>query len=117
MNLSHGGRDAWPSFEFLGYIASCHTEFARFGSIDYEELAAWRAHKPKLIVNGPAYPRADRVRKNRESSKKRALMMMVDIAHIAGLVAAGEHPSPVQHAGRDEHHAQDPSRPTKRWSP
>src|SRR2546427_4654819 len=65
--------------------------------IDYDELASLaKQHKPKLIVVGAsAYPRIidfDRISK---IAKEAGAMMMTDIAHIAGLVATGEHPSPV----------------------
>src|SRR5213593_3839937 len=68
--------------------------------IDYDELARLaREHKPKLIIVGAsAYPRTidfDRIAK---AAKENGALMMVDIAHIAGLVAAGVHPSPIPYA-------------------
>src|SRR5204862_6536652 len=68
--------------------------------IDYDELAKLaREHKPKLIVVGAsAYPRTIDFERIAKAAQEAGSMMMVDIAHIAGLVAAGEHPSPVPHA-------------------
>ena len=68
--------------------------------IDYDELAKLaREHKPKLIVVGAsAYPRIIDFERIAKAAQEAGSMMMVDIAHIAGLVAAGEHPSPVPHA-------------------
>jgi glycine hydroxymethyltransferase len=61
--------------------------------------AAAREHKPKLIVAGwSAYPRQLDFAAFREIADSVGAMLMVDMAHFAGLVAAGEHPSPVPHA-------------------
>jgi len=67
------------------------------GYIDYEALAALAVeHKPKLIVAGAsAYPRVIDFPRLREIADSVGAYLMVDIAHIAGLVAAGEHPSPL----------------------
>ncbi len=68
--------------------------------IDYEEVAAMaREHKPKLIVaGGSAYPREIDFAKFREIADEVGAYFMVDMAHFAGLVAGGVHPSPFPHA-------------------
>src|SRR5262249_47427243 len=68
--------------------------------IDYEELSKLaREHRPKLIVVGAsAYPRTIEFERIAKTARESGAMMMVDIAHIAGLVATGEHPSPIAHA-------------------
>ena len=68
--------------------------------IDYEEVERLAMEvKPKLIVAGAsAYSRTIDFKKFREIADKAGAMLMVDMAHIAGLVAAGEHPSPVPYA-------------------
>jgi len=100
MNLSHGGHlTHGHPLNFSGKYYRIVPYGVRKDSevIDYDELASLaKQHKPKLIVVGAsAYPRIidfDRISK---IAKETGAMMMVDIAHIAGLVAAGEHPSPV----------------------
>ncbi len=68
--------------------------------IDYESVrAAAHEHKPKMILCGySAYPRQIDFAKFREIADEVGATLMADIAHIAGLVAAGEHPSPFPHA-------------------
>ncbi len=68
--------------------------------IDYDSvLAAAKEHKPKMILCGySAYPRQIDFAKFREIADEVGATLMADIAHIAGLVAAGEHPSPFPHA-------------------
>ena len=68
--------------------------------IDYDELARLaREHKPKLIVAGDsAYPRIIDYETFGKIAREVGARLMVDMAHVAGLVAAGEHPSPVPHA-------------------
>ncbi|MGH1353228.1 MAG: serine hydroxymethyltransferase [Methyloligellaceae bacterium] len=68
--------------------------------IDYDEVAALaREHKPKLIVaGGSAYPRTIDFAKFREIADEVGAYFMVDMAHFAGLVAGGTHPSPFPHA-------------------
>ncbi|MBQ8577517.1 MAG: serine hydroxymethyltransferase [Clostridia bacterium] len=70
------------------------------GYIDYDALAVLaEEHKPKLIVAGAsAYPRVIDFARLREIADSVGAYLMVDIAHIAGLVAAGEHPSPIPYA-------------------
>ncbi len=103
MNLSHGGHlthghplnFSGKYYRIVGYGVRKDTEV-----IDYEELAKLaREHKPKLIVVGAsAYPRTIEFERIAKAAKENGSMMMVDIAHIAGLIATGEHPSPVSHA-------------------
>ncbi|MDI6731402.1 MAG: serine hydroxymethyltransferase [Candidatus Margulisbacteria bacterium] len=100
LNLSHGGHLTHGSpvnisgmyFHFISYGVRQDTE-----TIDYDSLAAAaREHKPKMIVTGAtAYPRIIDFNKFRSICDEVGAVLMVDIAHIAGLVAAGLHPSPV----------------------
>jgi glycine hydroxymethyltransferase len=103
MNLAHGGHLTHGSpvnfsgklFNILPYGVKKET-----GIIDYEEAERLaEEHKPKLIVVGAsAYPRTIDFEAFRRIADKVGAMVMVDMAHIAGLVAAGVHPSPVPHA-------------------
>ena len=70
------------------------------GYIDYDELMRLAVeHKPKLVLAGAsAYPRELDFKKFREIADAAGAYLMVDMAHIAGLVAAGEHPSPMPYA-------------------
>ena len=103
MNLSHGGHlTHGHPLNFSGKYYRIVPYGVRKDSevIDYDELARLaREHKPKLIIVGAsAYPRTidfDRISK---AAKENGALMMVDIAHIAGLIAAGVHPSPVPYA-------------------
>ena len=103
MNLSHGGHlTHGHPLNFSGKYYRIVPYGVRRDSevIDYDELARLaREHKPKLIVVGAsAYPRTIEFDRISRVAKQTEAMMMVDIAHIAGLVAAGEHPSPVPYA-------------------
>ncbi len=103
MNLSHGGHLTHGSpvnisgtyFNIVPYGVSPETE-----TVDYDEMEKIALEcKPKLIVSGAsAYPRFLDFKRIREICDKAGALMMVDIAHIAGLVAAGLHPSPVPYA-------------------
>ena len=103
MNLSHGGHLTHGSpvnisgkyFNFVPYGVDEKT-----GTIDYEVVANLaKEHQPKLIVAGAsAYPRAIDFAKLREIADSVGAMLMVDMAHIAGLVAAGCHQNPVPYA-------------------
>lgn len=103
MNLSHGGHLTHGSpvnisgkyFKIVPYGVSKEDE-----RIDYDALEALAIeHKPKMIVAGAsAYPRIIDFPRLREIADKVGAYLMVDIAHIAGLVAAGLHPSPVPYA-------------------
>ena len=103
MNLSHGGHLTHGSpVNFSGILYN----FVEYGVtedthvIDYEDVRQKAlAHKPKLIVAGAsAYPREIDFAKFREIADEVGAYFMVDMAHIAGLVAAGEHQSPVPYA-------------------
>ncbi|MBU2591472.1 MAG: serine hydroxymethyltransferase [Nitrospinota bacterium] len=103
MNLSHGGHlthghplnFSGKLYNIVPYGVSKETE-----TIDYDEAEALAVeHKPKLIIVGAsAYPRIIDFVKFRKIADRVGAKVMVDIAHIAGLVAAGIHPSPVPHA-------------------
>ncbi len=103
MNLSHGGHLTHGSpvnisgkyFKIVPYGVSKESE-----TIDYDELECLAAeNQPKMIVAGAsAYPRIIDFPRLREIADKVGAYLMVDIAHIAGLVAAGLHPSPVPYA-------------------
>ena len=103
MNLSHGGHlthghplnFSGKYYRIVPYGVRKDTEV-----IDYDELAALAdQHKPRLIVVGAsAYPRMIDFELIAKIARENGAMMKVDIAHIAGLVATGEHPSPVPHA-------------------
>ena len=103
MNLSHGGHLTHGSpvnisgkyFKVVPYGVSPETE-----RIDYDEMERIALEcRPKMIVTGAsAYPRVIDFKRIREICDKVGAYMMADIAHIAGLVAAGLHPSPVPYA-------------------
>lgn len=103
MSLAEGGHLTHGSpvnmsgafFNFVPYGVSPET-----GCIDYEELERLaKENNPKLIVAGAsAYPRIIDFERIAKIAKEVGALFMVDMAHIAGLVAAGEHPSPVPYA-------------------
>ena len=103
MNLAEGGHLTHGSpvnfsgkaYNFVPYGVNPET-----GYIDYDEVRRIALEcKPKLIVCGAsAYPRAIDFKKIREICDEVGAYMMVDMAHIAGLIAAGEHESPVPYA-------------------
>ncbi|PKK39152.1 Serine hydroxymethyltransferase [Clostridiaceae bacterium JG1575] len=103
MNLSHGGHLTHGSpvnfsgklYQFISYGVSEKDE-----QIDYEEVRKIALReKPKMIVAGAsAYPRKIDFKKFREIADEVGAILMVDMAHIAGLVAAGLHESPVPYA-------------------
>ena len=70
------------------------------GLLDYDEIRALaKKHRPKMIIAGAsAYPRVIDFKKFREIADEVGAVLFVDMAHIAGLVAAGVHPSPVPYA-------------------
>jgi glycine hydroxymethyltransferase len=103
MNLAHGGHlTHGHPLNFSGKLFTIVPYGVRKDDerIDYEELARLAdEHKPKMIVVGAsAYPRVIEFARIAEVAKRVGAPMMVDMAHIAGLVAAGVHPSPVPHA-------------------
>jgi len=103
MNLSHGGHlTHGHPLNFSGKYYKIVPYGVRKDSevIDYEEMERLaRQYKPKLIVAGAsAYPRVIDFERIGKIARDVGALAMVDIAHIAGLVATGEHPSPVPHA-------------------
>lgn len=103
MNLAHGGHLTHGSpVNFSGKLFNVvpYGVRAETGLIDYDEVAHLaREHRPKLIVVGAsAYPRTIDFAAFRRIADEVGAPVMVDMAHIAGLVAAGEHPSPIPHA-------------------
>ncbi|MFE5429456.1 serine hydroxymethyltransferase [Peribacillus simplex] len=103
MNLSHGGHLTHGSpvsvsgkwFEVVSYGVREDTQL-----IDYDELEAIaKKEQPKLIIAGTsAYPRTINFARFREIADQVGAKLMVDMAHIAGLVATGLHPSPIPYA-------------------
>ena len=103
MNLAHGGHLSHGSpvnisgkyFNIIPYGVEQGDEL-----IDYDEMERIALEcKPKVIISGAsAYPRVIDFKRIREICDKAGALMFVDIAHIAGLVAAGLHPSPVPYA-------------------
>jgi len=103
MNLAHGGHLTHGSpVNFSGKLFNIvpYGVDEKTGRIDYEEVEQLaKEHKPKLIVVGAsAYPRVIEFEPFRRIADQVGAKVMVDMAHIAGLVAAGEHPSPIPHA-------------------
>lgn len=103
MNLAHGGHLTHGSpVNFSGQLY----KFVAYGvdekhhRIEYDEVRRLaQEHKPKMIVAGAsAYPRMIDFARLREIADEVGAMLMVDMAHIAGLVATGVHPSPVPYA-------------------
>ncbi len=103
MNLSHGGHlthghpvtfsGRWFNVEAYGVDPENHV-------IDFDEVEQKaREHRPKIIIVGAsAYPRAIDYKRFREIADQVDAVVMADIAHIAGLIVANEHPSPAGHA-------------------
>ena len=103
LSLDHGGHLTHGSpvnfsaklYRFVSYSVDRELEL-----IDYDELGRLaREHRPKLIVTGAtAYTRIIDFHRFREIADEVGAMLMVDMAHIAGLIAADEHPSPIGEA-------------------
>ena len=103
MNLSHGGHltHGHPinfsgiDYKIIGYDVNPKTEL-----IDYDEVERLaKENKPKMIIAGAsAYSRIIDIKRFREIADSVGAYLMVDMAHIAGLVAAGLHPNPVEYA-------------------
>jgi glycine hydroxymethyltransferase len=93
-HLTHGApvNLSGQLYKFIGYGVNRETEM-----IDYDELARLaQTHRPKLIVGGAtAYPRAFDFARMRAIAQSVGARLMVDMAHIAGLIAAKQHPDPV----------------------
>ena len=102
MNLDHGGHLTHGSPVNMSgkYFDVAHYGVNAAGVSDYEEvLRIAKEHKPKLIVAGAsAYARTIDFKRFREIADEVGAYLMVDIAHIAGLVATGLHPSPIPYA-------------------
>jgi len=103
MDLSHGGHlthGAKVNFSGQVFSASAYGVRSDNGLIDYDALKEQvRSQKPRLIVAGAsAYPRAIDFEAFGDIAKDVGAYLLVDMAHIAGLVATGHHPSPVPHA-------------------
>ncbi|MFA5072949.1 MAG: serine hydroxymethyltransferase [Nitrospirota bacterium] len=103
MSLAHGGHlthGASVSFSGIIYKSVAYGVDKKTELINYDELERLAVeHKPKLIVSGfSAYSRVLDFPRFRKIADKVGAYLMCDIAHIAGLVAAGEHPSPVEYA-------------------
>lgn len=103
MDLSNGGHLTHGSpvnfsginYNFISYGVNQETEYIDFDMV--RELA--HKHRPKMIVAGAsAYPRTIDAKRFREIADEVGAYLMVDMAHFAGLVAAGLHPNPVEHA-------------------
>ncbi|MFP3181433.1 MAG: serine hydroxymethyltransferase [Paraburkholderia sp.] len=96
-HLTHGARPALSGKWFNAVQYGVNRETLR---IDYEEVRRLaEEHRPKLIIAGySAYPRALDFAKFREIADSIGAMLMVDMAHIAGIVAAGRHENPVRFA-------------------
>ncbi len=103
MSLSHGGHLTHGS---PANISGTYFRFISYGVTEAEETIDYgalrdivKANKPKLIVAGAsAYPRIIDFAAIGEIAKENGALFMVDMAHIAGLIAAGLHPSPIPHA-------------------
>jgi glycine hydroxymethyltransferase len=103
MKLTHGGHlthGAAASFSGSLYNSVHYGVRRETGLIDYDEVASLaREHRPKMIVVGAsAYPRVLDFKAFREVADSVGAYLMADIAHIAGLIAAGAHPSPAPYA-------------------
>jgi glycine hydroxymethyltransferase len=103
MSLAHGGHlsHGHPvNFSGALYRTVFYGVGAETGRIDYDEVASLaQEHRPRLIVVGAsAYPRIFDFKRFGEIAQSCGALLMADMAHIAGLVAAGVHPSPVPHA-------------------
>jgi glycine hydroxymethyltransferase len=103
MNLAHGGHlTHGHPLNFSGQLYTVVPYGVRKDDerIDYDELDALaEQHKPKMIIVGAsAYPRVIDFARIRATASRIGAVMFTDMAHIAGLVAAGVHPSPVPHS-------------------
>lgn len=96
-HLSHGSpvNISGKSYNFVSYGLKPETEKIDFDAV--RKLA--KEHKPKLIVAGAsAYPRTIETDKFKQIADEVGALLMVDMAHVAGLVATGHHPNPVEYA-------------------
>ncbi|CAC9527687.1 Serine hydroxymethyltransferase (EC 2.1.2.1) [uncultured Gammaproteobacteria bacterium] len=100
MSLAHGGHlthGAAPSFSGKNFNAIQYGLNLKTGEIDYDEVECLaKEHKPKMIIAGfSAYSRVVDWQRFRDIADGIGAYLMVDMAHVAGLIAAGEYPSPV----------------------
>lgn len=100
MSLAHGGHlthGAAPSFSGKNFNAIQYGLDMKTGKIDYDEVERLaKTHRPKMIIAGfSAYSRVVNWQRFKDIANAVGAYLMVDMAHIAGLVAAGEYPSPV----------------------
>ena len=120
LNLAHGGHlthghplnFSGKTYKIVPYGVTKETE-----TIDYDDLEKIaEREQPKLIIGGgSAYPRFIDFARMRQIADKVGALYLVDMAHFAGLVAGGAHPSPVPHAQIvTTHHAQDAARSARR---
>jgi glycine hydroxymethyltransferase len=103
MDLTHGGHlthghkanFSGRFFEVVHYGVRKEDEI-----IDYDQLARLaQEHKPRMItVGASAYPRIIDFKRMGEIAREAGALLLADIAHVAGLIVAGEHPSPIEHA-------------------
>ena len=103
MNLSHGGHlshGAQVNFTGMLYKVASYGVSKETGRIDMNEVRDLaKQHKPKMIIVGAsAYSRTIDFKTFSEIAKEVGAYLLADIAHIAGLIAAGQHPSPVPYA-------------------
>ena len=103
MSLAHGGHlshGAPPNVSGKWFDAKGYGVRVQDGRIDYDEVESMaKSHNPRLIIaGGSAYPRQIDFKAFREIADKVGALLMVDMAHFAGLVATGEHPSPIPYA-------------------
>ncbi|MBZ9558068.1 MULTISPECIES: serine hydroxymethyltransferase [Modicisalibacter] len=103
MSLAHGGHlthGAAPNFSGKHYHAVQYGLNPETGEIDYDEVERLaREHRPKLVIAGfSAYSRVVDWRRFRAIADEVGAYLLVDMAHVAGLVAAGLYPSPIPHA-------------------
>lgn len=103
MSLAHGGHlthGSHVSFSGKVYNAVQYGLNPETGRIDYDEIEALAVeHKPKMIIAGfSAYSQVMDWARFREIADKVGAYLFVDMAHVAGLVAAGEYPNPIEHA-------------------
>lgn len=103
MNLAHGGHLSMGSpvnFSGMIYRVIPYGVSEQSETIDYDEVERLaKEHRPKLIIAGAsAYPRVIDYSRFRKAADEIGALLMVDMAHIAGLVAAGLHPNPVPYA-------------------
>src|SRR5207344_1381752 len=102
LELSHGGHlthGLKVNFSGRLYTIAHYGVSRETNTVDYDEvLALAKQHRPKLIIcGGSAYPRTVEADRFREIADEVGALLLCDMAHFAGLVAAGLHPSPVPH--------------------